>query len=128
MLTKEQILAVKPKVVEVEVPEWGGTVFVRPVTLREQGKLADLGNKYEKTSIEARLKNCTLQLLEWAVCDKDGNRAFSIEDFLQMWEVTPASAFLRLQESILRISGLTKESREELEKNLLTAPASVTAS
>ncbi len=47
-LTKEQILAASPKLKEVEVPEWGGSVFIRPVTLEEQGKLADLGAKHEK--------------------------------------------------------------------------------
>ena len=34
-----------------------------------------------------------------------------------------ASAFLRLQDSILALSGLTEESRRELEKNLLSAPS-----
>jgi hypothetical protein len=29
--------------IEIEVPEWGGSVFIRPVTLAEQAKLADLG-------------------------------------------------------------------------------------
>ena len=34
------ILATSPKLEEIEVPEWGGLVFIRPVTL------ADLGTRY----------------------------------------------------------------------------------
>lgn len=42
-LTQEQILATSPKLEETEVPEWGGLVFIRPITLAEQAKLTDLG-------------------------------------------------------------------------------------
>ena len=31
-LTKEQILTATPKLQEIEVPEWGGSVFIRPIT------------------------------------------------------------------------------------------------
>jgi len=59
-LTKDQILSVTPKLKEVDVPEWGGSVFIRPVTLEEQGKLADLGAKHEKSSAAIRIRHCTL--------------------------------------------------------------------
>ena len=36
-LTKEQIFNASPRLKEAEVPEWGGSVFVHPVTLEEQG-------------------------------------------------------------------------------------------
>ena len=39
-----------------------------------------------------------------------------------------ASAFLRLQDAILALSGLTEESRKELKKNLLSAPSDGPAS
>ncbi len=59
-LTKEQILAASPTLQEVEVPEWGGSVFIRLVTLEEQGKLADLGLKHEKSSAVARIRHWRL--------------------------------------------------------------------
>jgi hypothetical protein len=118
-LTKEQILAASPKLKEVEVPEWGGSVFIRPVTLEEQGKLADLGAKHEKSSAAARIRHCTLALLQWTVCDEDGKPFFTAEDLVGLMNKSSASAFLRLQDAVLKYSGLTEESRRELEKNLL---------
>ena len=119
-LTKEQILATSPKLKEVEVPEWGGSVFIRPVTLEEQGKLADLGARHEKSSAAVRIRHCTLSLLQWTVCDEDGKPLFTAEDLAGLMNKSSASAFLRLQDAVLKYSGLTEESRRELEKNLLT--------
>ena len=119
-LTKQQILSTSPRLKEVEVPEWGGSVFIRPVTLEEQGKLADLGAKHEKSSAAIRIRHCTLSLLQWTVCDEDGKPLFTAEDLAGLMSKSSASAFLRLQDAVLKYSGLTEESRRELEKNLLT--------
>jgi len=121
-LTKQQILSTSPRLKEVDVPEWGGSVFIRPLTIHEQAKLADLGTKYEKSSVVDRMKNCTLRLVQWSVCDDQGNPLFEAGD-LEPLMSKAASAFLRLQDAILALSGLTEESRKELEKNLLSAPS-----
>jgi hypothetical protein len=121
-LKKEQILAASLRLKEVEVPEWGGSVFIRPVTLEEQGKLADLGAKHEKSSAAARIRHCTPSLLQWTVCDEDGKSLFTTEDLAGLISKSSASASLRLQDAVLKFSGLTEESRRELEKNLLTGP------
>ena len=44
--TKAMINATSPKLEEIEIPEWVGSVFFRPVTPTEQSKLADLGTRY----------------------------------------------------------------------------------
>ncbi len=119
-LKKEQILAASPRLKEVEIPEWEGSVFIRAITLEEQGKLADLGAKHDKSSAAARIKHCTLSLLQWTVCDDEGKPLFTAEDLAGLMNKSPASAFLRLQDAVLKFSGLTEESRRELEKNLLT--------
>ena len=119
-LTKQQILSTSPRLKEVDVPEWGGSVFIRPLTIHEQAKLADLGTKYEKSSVVDRMKNCTLRLVQWSVCDEQGNPLFEAADLEPLMNKA-ASAFLRLQDAILALSGLTEESRKELEKNLLSA-------
>ena len=121
-LTKQQILATTSRLKEVDVPEWSGSVFIRPLTIHEQAKLADLGTKYEKSSVVDRMKNCTMRLVQWSVCDGEGNPLFEAGD-LEPLMSKAASAFLRLQDAILALSGLTEESRKELEKNLLSAPS-----
>ena len=114
-LTKQQILSTSPRLKEVDVPEWGGSVFIRPLTIHEQAKLADLGTKYEKATVVERMKNCTMRLAPWSVCDEQGNPLFEASD-LEPLMSKAASAFLRLQDAILALSGLTEESRRELEK------------
>jgi hypothetical protein len=79
-LTKQQILAVPPRLKEVEVPEWGGSVFIRPLTIHERARLADLGTKNESGSVVDRIKNCTMRLVQWSVCDEEGRPLFESSD------------------------------------------------
>jgi len=116
VLTKEQIFAVPQQLQEVEVPEWGGSVFIRPITLQEQAKLADLGIQFEKASVAIRMKKVTMQFILWAIVDADGNPLFSAED-LELMLTKSSKPFLRLQDQILKFSGLTEEARAELAKN-----------
>lgn len=115
-ITKEQVLATRPALKEMEVPEWGGSVWIRPVTLGEQGKLADAGHKFEKAVPSTRLKGTTVQLITWVVSDADGNPLFGETDIPALMN-QPATVFLKLQDAILELSGLTEASRAELEKN-----------
>jgi hypothetical protein len=126
-LTKEQILAVAPRLQEVEVPEWGGSVWIRPVTLGEQGKLADAGHKFEKADPSARLKGTTVKLVIWVTSDESGAPLFTDADLPSLMS-QPASVFLRLQDAILELSGLTESARAALEKNSETAQTDKPAS
>jgi hypothetical protein len=118
-LTKAQILNRKPILKEVPIPQWGGFVYIKPLTVAEQTKLAELGTKYEKANTAARIKNITLQVIKWSVTDCDGMPLFEDADLDQLLQ-SDASAIMSLQDAIIRYSGLTEESRKELEKNLLS--------
>jgi hypothetical protein len=118
-LTKSQILSRKPILQEVQIPQWGGFVYIRPLTVAEQTKLAELGTKFEKANTAARIKNITLQVIKWSVTDAEGAALFEDGDLDQLLQ-SDASAIMSLQDAIIRYSGLTEESRRELEKNLLS--------
>lgn len=115
-ITKEQVLATKPALKEVEVPEWGGSVWIRPVTLGEQGRLANAGAKYEKADPSTRLKGTTVALIIWVVSDENGMPMFSDSDIPSLMN-QPAAVFLKLQDAILELSGLTESARAEIAKN-----------
>lgn len=117
-LTKEEILSVRPKLQAIEVPEWGGSVLIRPLTLDEQARMADRADRNDKALVIAKAKNVMLPLIMWAIVDEEENPLFDKNDVDRLVK-TPASALLRLQDEIMRLSGLTKEAREEIEKNLL---------
>lgn len=122
-LNKEAIFAVKPKLAQIDIPEWGGSVYIRPLTLNEQAKLADRGEKFGKQSASSQLKNVMLPTIIWSVVDSDAVPVFDSADTDRLME-TPASALLRVQDEILRFSGLTAAARADLEKNLSILPDS----
>ena len=117
---RDQILGSKPKLYPLDMPEWGCTVYLRPITLAEQGRLADLGTKFEKASLSERIKRITMPLIVSVVSDEAGAPIFTTADIDVLMDKGAGSAN-RLQDEILRISGLTAESRESLEKNLPSA-------
>ncbi len=121
-LTREQILAAPAKLVETDVPEWGGSVWIRPMTLAEHAKMADLYIRFEKASTVDKAKRVVWPLIVAIVSNSKGEPIFTPEDYEEV-SAKPASAgaILRLQEEIRQLSGLTKESREALEKNSPTA-------
>jgi len=115
-LSKQDIFSAKPHMTELAVPEWGGHILVRPITLEEQGKMADLTRKFADANSATKLRECTLPLLLWTVLDIDGNPLFTREDLPKL-QTSPAAAIMRVQDFVLKFSGLTEESRKELEKN-----------
>ena len=116
-LNRQQILGAAPKLYPLEVPEWGGAVFIRPITLAEQGKLADLGTKWEKATLLEKMRRITMPLIIWVVCDEQGAPLFTADDIDELMNKS-AGSVNRLQDEIIKVSGLTAESRAELEKNL----------
>lgn len=118
-LSASDILAADDiKIVAVEVPQWGGTVFVKTLN----------GPQREKWEAECRTdgesnKNNTIRpiTVAMATCDKDGNLLFTPD---QVWELAKKSgvALDILFEKIQEVNGLRDSDIEELEKNLKTAP------
>lgn len=77
MLDRAAILAaVDLKPVPVEVPEWGGVVYIRPLTGAERGTLEAeaLANKAE------HLATLRQRLAVRCLCDADGRRLFADSD------------------------------------------------
>ncbi len=119
-LTKDQILAVKDvEPVPVEVPEWGGTVYVRPMSAgqrdRWEGELLDRSEK-RKESIAAATENLRAGFLSKCLCDEHGEILFGPDDI----DVLGAKNYRpidRLFEVAQSINGLSDSDVEELEKN-----------
>jgi hypothetical protein len=119
-LSKNQIIGTKPRLKEVEVPEWGGSVYVRPMTILEQSKLADAASKPNQQYVDvAQLQ--MIPIIATCVVDENGQSLFTIEELESMTNFSQKSAQI-LQEAIFDLSGLTKKSQDELEKNSQIQP------
>ena len=86
-LDKNKILAAVDVVKElVNVPEWGGDVYVRSITAAERGQIEAAAARFKESGARddsfARL--FTLRFAAMGICDADGNRLFSDADVEQL--------------------------------------------
>lgn len=105
----------------VDVPEWGGSVWVRGMNGAER-------DKFESSIVEMRgkksvtdLANVRAKLASLTICDEAGKRLFTQADITALSEKS-ASALQRVFEVAQRLSGITKEDVEELTEELEESP------
>ena len=115
-LTRDEILTADDRGIEaVEVPEWGGTVYVRSMTGRQKDafELSLYGdeNKVEKK----RLNNFRARLMALTLCDEKGNLLFTEKDAEALGQKS-VYAMDRVLAASKRINGITEEAQNELVK------------
>ena len=98
----------------VEVPEWGGEVYVRCLTAAErddwEGSVVSMG-KNGKTQTD--LKNLRAKLVARTVCDEKGERLFTDAQVGDLGKKS-AAALDRLYTVAAKLSKITKSDEEEL--------------
>jgi hypothetical protein len=121
LLSKDAILKADdlPRQV-VEVPEWGGSVMVRGLTGSERDKFEASVLVKKGKDYDVKLTDLRARLVVLSVIDEAGNRLFDDNDVAELGKKS-ASALNRVFEAAQRLSGLTDQDIEELEKNLLPA-------
>lgn len=130
ILTREQILAAADLPVEdVPVPEWGGVVRVRGLSGQERDDyfarqaVRDKGGNVVGQNTE----NASSALLVRCIIGPDGKPAFTLRDIYALGEKS-AAASGRVFEVAARLSGLTDEDIDALEKGSAPAPDGATTS
>ncbi len=115
-LTIEQILAADDRPVSsVECPEWGGRVYVRPMSGAKRGELS------ERQSNAEDAQDFQVWLFAAGACDKDGNPLVVSEKQLADLAEKNAAPLERVAERVLAISGIGDT--EETEKNSESIPS-----
>ena len=120
ILSRDAILQAQDLAQEVvDVPEWGGAVMVRAMTGTER-------DAYERRMVTVRgdkpgvnldgLVNMRAWVAATCIIDEDGKRLFSERDVAALGRKS-AAALDRVYAAATRLSGLTAEDLEELEKN-----------
>lgn len=93
--------------VPVEVPEWGGVVYIREITAAER-------DAWEMRFIgggPGRTQNIRAGLLVYALCDREGKRLFADEDIGRLGRKS-AKVLDRLFDIARRVNGLMVEDLE----------------
>jgi hypothetical protein len=127
LLTRDQILEADdlPREV-VEVPEWGGEVYVAAMTGADRDRFDE--------SIQGRggddrvsMENYRARLLARCLVGEDGKRLFSEQDVEALGRKSSA-ALGRLFSVAIRLNRLRKEDVDELVKNSDGAPSGASGS
>lgn len=117
LLTKELILQVQDVQIElIEVPEWGGAVYVKGLTGAERDAFESTIIQQKGKSQTVNMRNVRAKLLQLTIVDEKGNRLFSAEDIGALGSKS-AKAIERLFEAASRLSGISAADAEELSKN-----------
>lgn len=116
-LTRDEILgAVDLKVVEVAVPEWGGTVRVSMMTGTERDAFESETVVRKGKRVEVNMVNMRARLVARTVVDEKGGRVFSDGD-VEALAAKSASALNRVFEAARVLNGLTEEAAGEAAEN-----------
>jgi hypothetical protein len=120
-LTRDAILkASDVKIEAVDVPEWGGTVYVRNLSGTARDKFEGSRVRVVDGKVEIVHENTRARLLAMSICDEQGNLLFFEEDILDLGKKS-GTGLDRCYEVAARLSGLRPKDVEEKLKNLSAA-------
>ena len=117
VLSKEQILQADDlKRETVDTPEWGGEVLLRELRGRERDAFEE-GSMDKQRNVT--MTNMRARLVALSAIDEEGERLFTAKEATELGGKS-ATALNRLFEVCCRLSGITSEDVDALEKNLET--------
>jgi len=123
MLTRDMILNIQDiETEEVEVPEWGGSVFVKGLSGKERDEYQVSIMQKNGKNYDVNFKNATVKLVVACVVDKEGKRLFETAD-IDILSSKSGKALNRLYEVATRVSGLSPDDVDELVKNSEAIPS-----
>lgn len=112
-LSKDQILAADDMgLLKVSVPEWGGDVFVRVMTVGERDAYENEWQQKKSTGVD----DFRTKFLVRCLVDEKGNRLFENGDVARLSQKS-ARVMNRLWLAAMEHNNLSDESVEELAKN-----------
>lgn len=120
VLNKQDILQARDVITEkLEVPEWGGAIYVRSISAAERGLIEEGAARFKesKGKNDTFARTFTVKMVSMAVCDEHGQRLFDDKDIVLLQQKN-AAVISRIAEVAQRLSGFSKQDLEELEKNL----------
>ena len=114
VLSKEQILQADDlKRETVDIPEWNGEVLLRELRGRERDAFEE-GSMDKQRNVT--MTNMRARLVALSAIDEEGDRLFTSKEAKELGDKS-ATALNRLFEVCCRLSGITSDDVDALEKN-----------
>ena len=128
LLTREAILGASDIEIEkVEVPEWGGYVFVKTMSGIERDTFEASIVEQRGNNSRVNMVNIRAKLTAQSACDSKGVRLFTDKDVRELGKKS-ATALQRVFDVAQRKSGITSEDVEELAEEMDENPSENSAS
>lgn len=116
-LTRDAVLKAQDvKTEKVEIPEWGGEIYIRCMTGEERSRYDNLAYSLRGEKVEVNRMNFRERLLVFTLCDESGNKIFEEED-ISLLAKKSGAILDRLYVVSARVNGMRKEDMEQLGKN-----------
>lgn len=112
---------------KVEIPEWGGHVWVRALSGKERDKYETSVVSRQGSRAKVDTKNIRARLASLTICDEEGNRLFSEADIEELGKKS-ASALSKIFNLSQKLSGVTAADVAELVEALDENPSDSSAS
>jgi len=123
-LTRSAILAALDiRTERVEIPDWGGHVFVRTMTGTERDAFEAATLKTRGEDIERNLENYRARLLTYCLVDETGAPVFVAEDDAKALGEKAIPALQKLFNVATRLNAMTEQDVKELTANLKGGPS-----
>ncbi len=112
-LTRAQILASRGdrKPVRLEVPEWGGEVFVRVMSAKDQAALSE----------DVKASELPIKVILHCLVDEKGQRILSDDDFEALFE-EDFPIIMKVFAFVARLNGLSSKELDEAMANFEQTP------
>jgi len=117
MLTKDAILSAHDtKLEKVDVPEWGGSVYVRVMSGAERDAFEEECHEPTRKGMKLRAANIRARLAVRVVCDEGGKRVFADSDAVALGKKS-SKALDRIWEAANKLSAIRETDVEDAAKN-----------
>jgi hypothetical protein len=122
-MNREQILAKRTtRVVPIEVPEWGGTVHLRGLTVGERDRIDQFVQDAKQ-----KLAGFRSLVLSLCLCDADGKRLFNDGQRAEL-DTIDAGVAERLFTAAMPLAGIAPSDLKDLEGNSGAGPCGSSSS
>ena len=121
MLDRDSVLKAQdiPAPEKVEVPEWGGCIYVRIMTGTERDEFEassiQIVGKGKHRTVSPDMRNARAKLLVRCLCDESGKRLFNDQDIVALGKKN-SGVLDRLFERTQALNGIRDQDLDELEK------------
>lgn len=123
-LTAEAIFSADDMdVAPVDVPEWGGLIYVRRLSGRERDEFEQLMSDRKQGRSSLKVQGVIAKVVVLAACTSDGSKLFNGKDAEGKLNEKACAPLMRIFDAALAVSGMKEDDIENIVEGLEPGPS-----